>query len=57
MAAKEIYSTLSIHHFIVSIDFATQIKPAIMEKPTEVGAFYWTDVAPDIVNPGREEQG
>ncbi len=23
---------------------------------TEVGAFYWTDVAPDIVNPGREEQ-
>ena len=23
----------------------------------EVGAFYWTDVAPDIVNPGREEQG
>jgi hypothetical protein len=24
---------------------------------TEVGAFYWTDMAPDIVNPGREEQG
>lgn len=23
----------------------------------EVGAFYWTDCAPDIVNPGREEQG
>jgi hypothetical protein len=23
----------------------------------EVGAFYWTAVAPDIVNPGREEQG
>jgi hypothetical protein len=23
----------------------------------EVGAFYWTDMAPDIVNPGREEQG
>ena len=23
----------------------------------EVGAFYWTDLAPDIVNPGREEQG
>lgn len=23
----------------------------------EVGAFYWTDVAPDIVNSGREEQG
>jgi hypothetical protein len=25
--------------------------------PTEVGAFYWTVLAPDIVNPGREEQG
>ena len=24
---------------------------------TEVGAFYWTDWAPDIVNSGREEQG
>jgi IS5 family transposase len=24
---------------------------------TEVGAFYWTDLAPDIVNSGREEQG
>ena len=23
----------------------------------EVGAFYWTALAPDIVNPGREEQG
>ena len=23
---------------------------------TEVGAFYWTVLAPDIVNPGREEQ-
>jgi hypothetical protein len=22
----------------------------------EVGAFYWTVLAPDIVNPGREEQ-
>ena len=24
---------------------------------SEVGAFYWTVPAPDIVNPGREEQG
>jgi hypothetical protein len=24
---------------------------------TEVDGFYWTDPAPDIVNPGREEQG
>jgi hypothetical protein len=23
----------------------------------EVDAFYWTVLAPDIVNPGREEQG
>lgn len=23
----------------------------------EVDAFYWTALAPDIVNPGREEQG
>jgi hypothetical protein len=23
----------------------------------EVGAFYWTVLVPDIVNPGREEQG
>ncbi len=23
---------------------------------TEVGAFYWTVLAPDIVNPGREER-
>ena len=26
------------------------------QKP-EVGAFYWTDLAPDVVNSGREEQG
>ena len=24
---------------------------------SEVGAFYWTVAAPDIVNPGREELG
>jgi hypothetical protein len=24
---------------------------------SEVGAFYWTAPAPDIVNSGREEQG
>ena len=27
------------------------------QRVTEVDAFYWTDMAPDIVNPGREEQG
>ena len=25
-------------------------------ETTEVGAFYWTVLAPDIVNPGREER-
>jgi hypothetical protein len=24
---------------------------------SEVGTFYWTDLAPDIVNPGQDEQG
>jgi len=28
-----------------------------IRSSTEVGAFYWTDMALDIVNPGREEQG
>jgi hypothetical protein len=26
-------------------------------EPLEVGAFYWTVLAPDIVKSGREEQG
>ena len=30
--------------------------PEIFVDP-EVGAFYWTVPAPDIVNSGREEQG
>jgi len=29
----------------------------IFPNDTEVVAFYWTVLAPDIVNPGREEQG
>jgi len=32
--------------------YAPQFSPT-----TEVGAFYWTVLAPDIVNLGREEQG
>jgi len=31
--------------------------PAAAWPSTEVGAFYWTDLAPGIVNSGREEQG
>ncbi len=27
------------------------------DRTGEVGAFYWTVLAPDIVNSGREEQG
>lgn len=33
------------------------LKLKIFELKNEVGAFYWTVLAPDIVNPGREEQG
>ena len=29
----------------------------LADRRSEVGAFYWTDWAPDIVNSGREEQG
>ncbi|MFN5695446.1 MAG: thermonuclease family protein [Cyanobacteriota bacterium] len=29
----------------------------LQQRLPEVGAFYWTVPAPDIVNPGREEQG
>ena len=29
----------------------------LITTKTEVGAFYWTVPAPDIVNSGREEQG
>jgi len=37
----------------------TEPKPIYIEDGCwiEVGAFYWTDMALDIVNPGREEQG
>ena len=29
----------------------------VVAASSEVGAFYWTALAPDIVNSGREEQG
>jgi hypothetical protein len=35
---------------------AWALRPGLVGRP-EVGAFYWTVLAPDIVNPGREEQG
>jgi hypothetical protein len=30
---------------------------SVATERVEVGAFYWTDLAPDIVNSEREEQG
>jgi len=36
----------------------TQGAEFIIQRPnSEVGAFYWTVLTPDIVNLGREEQG
>jgi hypothetical protein len=29
----------------------------VSQRTFEVDVFYWTVLAPDIVNPGREEQG
>ena len=39
------------HHILGFAEFAP------VGGPYEVGAFYWTVPAPDIVNLGREEQG
>ena len=41
---------------ISNVKFLSEAIHAII-KQSEVGAFYWTVLAPDIVNPGREEQG
>jgi hypothetical protein len=34
-----------------------ELTTALTSTKGEVGAFYWTVPAPDIVNSGREEQG
>jgi hypothetical protein len=47
-------ATFSLGSF--SIDWPNCKRCGESHKP-EVGAFYWTDAAPDIVNPGRVEQG
>ncbi len=36
---------------------STEASPLLLIYITEVCAFYWTVLAPDIANPGREEQG
>jgi serine/threonine protein kinase len=38
-------------------DEVYQVLLACLSKDPEVDGFYWTDSAPDIVNPGREGQG
>ena len=57
-------SVFDRHDFAFKVSYAEV--PAIVsgvgydwafEKTSEVVGFYWTDWAPDIVNPGREEQG
>ena len=42
-------------HAQLRIDSALQIYFCAPQSP-EVGTFYWTVLAPDIVNPGREER-
>ena len=37
--------------------FTVACHAANYAEAREVGAFYWTVLAPDIVNSGREEQG
>ena len=39
------------------LEFTPILSPFPPILRTEVGAFYWTVLAPDIVNSGREEQG
>jgi hypothetical protein len=45
--------TLRIARRFLSMPIITKLRGRI----TEVGAFYWTALAPEIVNSGREEQG
>lgn len=41
-----------------ALELMGMVLPRFCRDPhLEVGAFYWTDWAPDIVNPRREEQG
>ena len=47
--ARELYATLR--------DQACGAIATAQEADSEVDVFYWTVLAPDIVNPGREEQG
>jgi hypothetical protein len=48
------YSEMKEHMSKLHSAFATEVGTCAL---AEVDAFYWTVLAPDIVNPGREEQG
>jgi hypothetical protein len=56
-------SDLELHQMprLCRLNFVSSVAvPTILRSGPyriEVGAFYWTDMAPDIVNPGQEEQG
>jgi hypothetical protein len=39
------------------LSFSPWVSPALEADVFEVGAFYWTALAPEIVNSRREEQG
>ncbi len=43
----------------IKADVRRRMSPPMRQSVAqiEVGAFYWTVLAPDIVNSGREEQG
>ena len=43
-----------LNHFLLYADTLTAAEGV---GYVEVGAFYWTDLTPDIVNSWREEQG
>ena len=43
----------TVEHTISDLLFAEAV---VHSAGAEVGAFYWTVLAPDIVNPGREER-
>jgi len=49
-------STVSLQNSSTTIESGRMVLEVHVLQ-SEVGAFYWTVLAPDIVNPGREEQG
>jgi hypothetical protein len=49
-------ATLRIYQPLVNGNDEALLERLRVNAETEVGAFYWTVLAPDIVNSGREEQ-